>query len=146
MATLSGGDKLTSALAKIAQSLAKPVTLRVGFLEDATYPDGQSVAEVAAFNEFGTSKAPARPFFRNMIADKSGGWPKAIAANLKASDYDIDKTMHLMGAGIKGQLQQAINDFSGVPLAASTIKRKGSSKQLIDTAHMLNSVNYEVES
>ena len=115
-------------------------------MEGATYPDGTSVAAVAAFNEFGVPShgQPPRPFFRRMIAEKSDSWPDAIAANLKATDYDVELTLNRVGAGIAGQLQLSIRDLVDPILAASTIRAKGFSKPLIDTAVMINSVQWEV--
>ena len=147
MTTISGGDKLRAALDKIARKLKSGGTVRVGFLEGATYPDGTSVALVAAINEFGAPSRgqPPRPFFRRMIAAKQGEWPAAIEAGLKANDYDVARTLAQAGEGIAGQLRQSIVDLVDPPLAASTIKAKGSSKPLVDTGHMLNSVEFEVE-
>lgn len=145
MATIRGGDKLEAALKEISEKVSKAATLRVGFLEGATYPDGTPVGAVAAFNEFGTAKSPPRPFFRDMIAAKSSEWPEAIGNLLVQNDYDGEKALSLTGDGIKGQLQQSITDFVGAPLAQSTIDAKGSEKQLVDTGHMLASVDYEVE-
>ena len=68
MAAISGGDKLQRALDRIAKNLSKAASVEIGFAENATYPDGTSVALVAALNEFGTGKIPPRPFFRNMVA------------------------------------------------------------------------------
>lgn len=148
MAVISGGSKLEAALAEIVKKLGKGAgTVRVGFLEDATYPDGTSVAMVAAINEFGAPSRgqPPRPFFRRMIAEKSGEWPEAIAKNLVATNYDTKLTLERVGAGIAGQLQESITNLTDPPLAASTIKKKGFDKPLIDSGHMLNSVSYEVE-
>jgi hypothetical protein len=146
MAQVKGGDKLAAALGAIAKKLERGGTVEVGFLSDATYPDGTRVAMVAAIQDFGAPSRgiPPRPFFRNMVADKSGGWPDAISENLKATGYDVDKTLGQVGEGIKGQLQQSIVDFSGAPLAPATVKRKGSDKQLVDTGHLLASVDYKV--
>lgn len=147
MSTISGGQGLKDALDKIARGLKKGGTVKVGFLEGATYPSGESVALIAAINEFGAPSRgqPPRPFFRRMIAEKSGEWPAAVEANLKATNYDAARTLDLVGQGIKGQLQQSIVDLVDPPLAPSTIAHKGSSKPLVDTGHMLNSVDYEVE-
>jgi hypothetical protein len=49
-----------------------------------------------------------------------------------------------VGEGIKGQLQQAIVDFAGAPLAPATVAAKGFDKQLIDSGVMQHSVDYEV--
>jgi hypothetical protein len=147
MATLKGGDKLEAALAKIAKNLTKAAAVDVGFLEDATYPDGTSVAMVAAIQEFGAPKAniPPRPFFRGMIQDKSPEWPVLIAKELKATDYDAKVTLARIGDYMVGELQEAINDFSGAPLSPKTVKKKGSSKQLVDTKVMLRSANRRVK-
>lgn len=144
---ISGGEKLKAALQEISKNLEKGGTLKVGFLSGATYPDGTPVALVAAIQNYGAPRAgiPPRPFFSNMVADKSPEWPKAIEGLLKSNNYDTGKTLNLAGEAIKGQLQQAIRDFDGVPLAPATIRRKGHAKQLIDTSHMLNSVAYNVK-
>lgn len=123
MPKLSGGDKLEKALAAIGKNINKASSVDIGFLEDATYPDGQSVALVAFIQEFGApnAKIPPRPFFRTMIQDKSPGWPKAIADNLKQNNYDADKTLDQAGAGIAGQLQQSIIDIVEPPLSQTTL-------------------------
>jgi hypothetical protein len=144
MATISGGDKLERALLEMARQVSKPATLKVGFFGTATYPSGLSVALVAALNEYGTSKAPSRPFFRNMIAAKSPGWPAAVAANLKANNYDAEQSLQDVGQAIADQLKMSIRDFNSVPLSPVTIARKGFDKQLIEYGIMLNAVGYEV--
>ena len=144
MATISGGDKLEFALARIAYELGSGATLRVGFLEGATYPDGQPVAAVAAWNEYGTATIPMRPFFRNMVAAKSKEWPEGIATQLRLTRYDVNLTLQRTGAAIRGQLQQSIRDTNSPPNAPYTIEKKGFNNPLLDTGHMLNSVDYEV--
>lgn len=139
---------------------------------DATYPDGTSVAMVAAILEYGAPGVgqrtqagkirakglsavaeelglqgpgiPPRPFIRNMIAAKSGEWPSAVAELLKANNYDAAKTLAQTGGAIAGQLQQSIVDTNSPPLAAATIERKGFDKPLVETGQMLNSVTYKV--
>lgn len=147
MATVRGGDRATKVIRELAERLARPVTLQVGFLENARYPDGTPVALVAAIQNYGAPRAniPPRPFFSNMVAAKSPEWPAAISGLLQRNGYDIVKALDLTGEAIKGQLQTSIRDFVGVPLRPATIARKGHAKQLIDTAHMLNSVDYVVK-
>lgn len=145
MAKSRGGNKLAAALTEIAKNLASAKSVQVGFPEDATYPDGTSVALVAALNEFGSGNTPPRPFFRGMIAKESPQWPDAIKENLKATGYDADKTLTQVGEAISGQLQEAITTFSGEPLSPKTIATKGSDKQLVDTSQMLQSVTYRLK-
>lgn len=146
MATVRGGAKLDAALRELAAKVAVPATLRVGFLENARYPDGTPVAMIAAINEYGRPPTqPPRPFFRNMIRDKQGEWPAMIGALLKSNDLDAAKTLDETGAVIAGQLRQSITDLWEPPLAASTIQRKGSAKPLIESGDMLKAVDHEVK-
>lgn len=48
-----------------------------------------------------------------------------------------------MGDGIRGQLQTSIRDWTTPPNSPDTIAKKGFNKPLIDTSHMLNSVDYD---
>jgi hypothetical protein len=148
MATVTGGAKFQAKLQAMAGAVTSAESVKVGFLAGATYPDGKPVAMIAAIQEFGAPRAgiPPRPFFRNMIAAKSPEWGPATGALLIANDYDALKTLQQVGEAVAGQLRQSIVDLVDPPLAPSTIKRKGHSKPLIDTGHMLNSVDYEVQS
>lgn len=148
MATIRGGEKLEAALKEIAAKASNASVVKVGFLANATYPDGTSVAMVAAINEYGAPGAgiPPRPFFRNMIAAKSGEWPRAIADLLKTNDYDAAKTLGQTGEAVKGQLAQSIVDTNTPPNAPSTIARKGAAKPLVDSGHLLQSIDHEVTS
>lgn len=148
MVKLSGGDKLAAKLAELAQNAKNDATVRVGFLEGSRYPDGTSVALVAAINEFGHTRVhptqPPRPFMRRMIQAKSPEWPKAIGDLLVANNYDAEATLDLTGTAIAGQLRQSIIDFTDPPLSPLTVMKKGFDKPLIDSGVMLRSVSHEV--
>lgn len=146
MAGVKGGYKLESTLAGMAKALARANTVSVGFLEGATYPDGKPVAMIAAIHEFGAPRAgiPARPYFRRMIRKKSGSWGKGIATQLKATNYDAERTLELTGQAIAGQLRESITELQSPALKPATIARKGFEKPLIETGHMLGSVDYQV--
>jgi hypothetical protein len=101
------------------------------------------VATVAFWNNFGTSRAPARPFFSNMIAEKSPGWGKKLGNTAKACNYDTKLILQRMGEGIQGQLVKAIVDWpaDNSPL---TVAIKGFNKGLQDQRIMQRHVGYEV--
>ncbi len=145
MAVISGGDKLQAKLDQIAAGLNKAASVEIGFMEGATYPDDTSVALVAAFNEFGTAKAPPRPFFRNMIAANSRKWPRNITTALKNNDYDASAALGLIGQEIQEELQDSIRSNTPPPNAPATVAAKGFDRTLIDTGHMLNSVTHVVK-
>lgn len=112
MAEVRGGEKLAEALKQIRDRVRSGSEVRVGFLENATYPDGTKVATVAAINNFGAPEAgiPARPFFTEMIARNSPEWGDRFADVLVAADYHAETALGLMGDGIAGQLRQQIVD------------------------------------
>jgi len=102
---------------------------------------------VAAVQNFGAPRAgiPPRPFFSNMIAEKSPEWGPALGALLIDNEFDAFRALQLAGEGISGQLVQSIQDTNSPPLAQSTIDAKGFSKTLIDTGQLWQSVAYEVK-
>lgn len=127
MPTMSGGANFRAVLTKMAAKLTKPGTVRIGFLEGSTEPDGTSIPMIAAIQEFGAPRAhiPPRPFFRTMIQSKSPDWPAAIATNLQATKYDIPLTLARMGNGISGQLRESIIDLYSPPLSPVTVMLRG---------------------
>lgn len=146
---LTGSGGVMKALEEIAKKMGGG-EVAVGFMEGATYPDGTPVAAVAFWNEFGKTNEdgefqPPRPFFRNMIAAESPTWPDKMAKLAKATGYDADRVLGLMGEDIQGALKKSINDLQSPPLKESTVEAKGFAKPLIDTSHMLNSITYEVK-
>lgn len=146
MVAIRGGKDYEKKLAQIVKLMKRPGLLRVGFLENAKYPNGTSVALVAAIQNYGAPRAriPPRPFFSNMIARKGPEWPGAIGGLLVANGYDASLTLRQTGEAVAGQLRQSLIDTNDPPLAASTIRRKGFDKPLVDTGHMLNSIDFEV--
>lgn len=147
MAKLRGGDEARKILRQFMEMARDPFVLRVGFLENATYPDGKPVAMIGAIQNYGAPRAgiPPRPFFSNMIRKKQGEWPSAIVTLMRDNDMDIERVLTIAGAAIAEQLKQSIIDTNTPPLADSTVARKGFDKPLIDTSHMINSVDFEVK-
>lgn len=146
MTVIKGGDKLQAELQRIAGEVKSAERVQIGFLEGATYPDGTPVAMIAAIQNWGAPKAniPPRPFLTDVIVEKSPEWGPATAELLKQNNYDAAATLAKVGEAVAGQIRESITKFNGVPLAPSTIKKKGSAKQLVDTGHMLQSVDYAV--
>lgn len=142
---MRGGDKFRQRLAKLVAQAAT-AKVRVGIIEQANYDgsDGESVAQVAFWNEYGTATIPPRPFFRNTIAEHKDEWPKQAAEMLEANGGDVRQTLADMGEVVKGQIKMTIQDFREPPNAAATVKKKGFDKPLIDTGTLWRSIDYEV--
>jgi hypothetical protein len=141
-----GGDRAASKLREIATQLGDAPSVRVGFPAGSTYPDGTSLPLVAAINEFGAPSRgqPARPFMRNTITRHSARWARQAAILLRDNNYDVRRTLELVGEGIKGQMMEEIQTGSFAELASSTVARKGFDKPLIDTGFMWRSITVEV--
>ena len=124
------------ALEALAKKVGAGGIVSVGFLENATYPEGTPVAQVAFWQEFGTTRFQARPFFRPMIAAKSPGWGAAMAKVFKSTNKDTRQTLELMGTGIKDQLTSSIVNTPQPPLSEITLmlrKMKDDDPQLVVT-------------
>ena len=125
----------------------RPFRLTVGIFRTAKYPDGTSVAAVAAEHEFGVG-VPERPFMRLAIKELETGpkFPALIKSVVPRSTLLPDaRAMEKVGQFVQGEVQRSILDLRTPPNAPSTIARKGSSNPLIDTGVMRQSVTYRVE-
>lgn len=172
--TLKGGDALERHLKSIAAKLGKGAAVKVGFLESETYPGGTyhfskaarkgvspetagfmdflegkpkfagPVAQVAAWNEFGTKRTPARPFMRHTVASKSPRWGNALGHALRATKYDTRAALALLGQGIQGQIRESIIGWTDPPNSKLTRELKGKNSPLRDSGVMLRAVDYQV--
>ncbi|MCX5617050.1 hypothetical protein NQF87_08750, partial [Bombella sp. TMW 2.2559] len=115
----------------------------VGFFRGATYRDGTPIATVAAVQEFGNDRVPARSFMRTTIAEKSRQWPRAAAAILKETGCDAFKALEVMGAEAAGDMQSKIAEITEPALSPSTVRQRirnrseNPEKPLIDTRTMV---------
>ncbi|MBD1228380.1 hypothetical protein [Xenorhabdus griffiniae] len=109
---------------------------------------GMSNAEIAAAHEFGVpGHIPERSFLRSTVDEN-----KEKAANLLANSIretlltDGDKTapFALVGGKMAGEVKRKIQAGIDPALNPKTIERKGSSKPLIDTGQLVQSITYEV--
>ena len=129
-----------------------------GFLETPKYSDGTPVATVAAQNEFGNpaKNIPSRPFFRNAIKANEQKWGETagrLIESAMAGKISESQALDQLGAMIKGDIQESILDGDFEQLKKSTLVARQSRKRtpgvankpLIDTGHMMRSVDYVVE-
>lgn len=109
---LNGGEKLVARLSKIVKNVGTDATptLKVGFLSGSTYPDGTSVAMVAAIQNYGAParKIPPRPFFTNLVENEGKKWGEQFGKIAKAANYDVDIAFGRMGTLMASQLQTSI--------------------------------------
>lgn len=148
MSSVSGGDKFKAELRRLLDKVSNGNhVVRCGFFADAEYPDGTKVALVAAIHNYGAParNIPPRPFFSNMVKQGEKLWPRVLVNSVKARNYDLTAALVDLGHEMEGELRQSIQQTNSPPLRPATIKSKGSSKPLVDTGRMLNSIVSRVE-
>jgi len=129
--------------------------VQVGFPSSKTHsPDGTSMAFIASVHEYGAPSAgiPERPFLKAGIEGGKEGQARLNKVNLVRilnGETDFDTALMQLGEMAKGNVQDYINQGDFAPILPATIaarKRRsvGSSKPLVDTGQMRQSVSYEL--
>ena len=99
---------LSAALSKYKDMNA---SVRVGVLENATYPDGTPVAMVAFWNEYGTRTSPVRAFFRTTVSEQKKNWVLSVQ-NLMKMHNNPKQVMGLIGVAMSEQIKDSIKTLS----------------------------------
>lgn len=147
--TFDGLLELTADGKKFEQELNNLLAheVAVGFIRGTDpYKDGVDLVDVAMFNEYGTSTIPPRPFLEQGLETHHREVQEAIDRAFYIVDKggEAEKGLNIIGNVARGAVQDEIANGSFVPNAPSTIKKKGSSRPLIDTGHMRQSVKYYI--
>ena len=148
---LSGAQDARAAIKKeIARIAGGDNFVLVGFPEGSgSYDTGETIAGVAAANEFGTSRIPARPFLKNGVESGTAEYIAIIEDAAQAvTDGAINMTQVLEQIGLvaAGKVKEFMINLSTPSNAESTVKRKKSSNPLIDTGAMVQAVTHVVTS
>ena len=149
--SIKGGDKYKRFLDKLAEIAGG---VKAGILEGATNAEtGEPVAPYAIYNEFGTSRIPARPFMRTVAKEKPKTWIGIMVKHIRgrAKDQEVWKeALGLAGEQMKADIKDSIQNGNWTPNAPATVRakaRKGKTEPdhpLMDTGSMLGAVSYEV--
>lgn len=116
--------------------------------------EGLRVAELGAIHEFGIG-VPERSFLRSTFDAKKGPYGGVLTRTLRAeliqhvkmrTTWDLSKSVALrrMGLKVEGDIKARIAQGIPPPNHPITIARKGSSKTLIDSGQLRNSVTSAV--
>jgi phage gpG-like protein len=110
-----------------------------------------TIVDIATFHEFGTVNIPARPMLRttndkhqNAIADFFTKQLGDVVEGKRKGEQALSRS----GMLVASKIQQTIRESPSwaEPLAPSTIAAKGSTKPLIDTGRMIQSVTWAIRS
>lgn len=148
---------------KVALENLGDKTGRVGWFPSAKYPDGTSVATVAAIQEFGApgKNIPPRSFMRTTMREKVGKWRELAesgARAIMAGNATTGTVMEGIGLQAQGDIARKITEITSPPLKPATViaranrKDKASGgkanswsiKPLEDTDLMFDTVSHDV--
>lgn len=145
----SGGglERLNQSVANADKS-----RLNVGWLESATYPNGQPVAAVMERHIFGYG-VPVRDPVRPYIQKQTDFLAKVFGSEIKKGS---ETPFNAVGEQAVGIIKQGFKDIQSPALSEATVKARLSrrknqtgggtiTKPLIDTGEAVNAVSWEVE-
>lgn len=106
-------------------------------------------ADLAMIHEFGspTHNIPERSFLRKPLinnAEAVANLAKNAIGKFIAGEMSLETALGYVGEEAKSISKEAVTNGISPALKPATIKRKKSSKPLIDTGQLLNSITYEV--
>ncbi len=134
-------------LKKELQKLEKKPFTKVGILEgkgSKLYSDSsQKVIDVAVANEFGTAKIPARPFMRKSYDENITQYNRLFKRaynNIIDGKSTVKTSLGKIGLFAENKTKKRLRSGPWTPNAPSTIAKKKSSRPLIDTGQLVNSI------
>lgn len=124
--------------------------VKVGVPGSLSHQDGTSLAMIAAVHEFGNPEKgiPERSFLRGSILTnrkKYADASKKLSFRVLSGDMQAAQAYGLLGQAASDDVKQFIREGDFVPNAPATVARKGSSKPLIDTGQLRQSITFVVD-
>ena len=142
------GAGLKALEARICEMGKKKVVVGVPAATNGVRDDGLSNATIAAAHEFGVpGHIPERSFLRTTVGENKDKITGLLVRELKADISQGDfsgRAFAIVGEKLSGEVKRKIQSGINPELDPKTVARKGSSKPLIDTGNLLQSITYEV--
>jgi len=148
---VSGGQRLQQRLKQIRERMTGSGGVYVGVPAAAgNYEDGDKIATIAAVQEFGSAdgRIPERSFLRVPLRANVETYRKIVArglADVAEGNASLYQILSQLGARAAADSQEAISAGIQPANAESTVERKGSSKPLVDTGRLRQSITYVIE-
>lgn len=135
-------DKKMKELFKNMEQLAKTIT--VGYqgpeAQQSVNPGDPSTVMVAAYNEFGTIKIPARSWMRSTVKENLQPLAKVIATTFSQvvlGNTQADSALGEVGGFLTEEMREKVHTARSwaVPNAPYTIKKKGAQYPPLQAGH-----------
>jgi hypothetical protein len=124
-------------------------TVKIGYWGQGDSPK-TNIAARAAIHEFGTKdrRIPKRSFMRTSFDEQNKELMKKT--NKLTDKFLVSKSLtggflKSIGLFMKEKIQDKIRNGDFKPLKPETIRKKGSSKPLIDKGQLVNSIDIKIE-
>jgi|LakMenEpi03Aug12_release.lakeMendotaPanAssembly.Ray.scaffolds.fasta_scaffold61047_9 hypothetical protein len=122
-------------------------SITVGVHKDAgSYEGGESVVDVATYNEFGTPDIPERSFLRSTIGNNrakyKGEFEKAYLEAIRGG-MNLRAAAGFIGNVARDDIKKTIKDMKEPGNAPSTIAKKGFDDPLIETRKLWASIKWK---
>ncbi len=150
--------QLAAALKRMNVIAENEPYIKIGLIESTSSRSlGElSNPEIGLINEYGTSGTsvvgsdtggdiPARPFLRTTMQMHRRKYEKMLARAVKnqlEKGTSLDADMGLIGQQAAADMKKVARSNMPPPNAEYTIKKKGSSKTLVDSGQMINAISY----
>lgn len=148
-ARIRGGQGVSRRLREIQQRLSDQKRVYVGLPEGSgNSEDGTPLVEIGAIHEFGAKHIPERSFLRVPLRNNQKEFAAAfrrIMPKVANGELTMDQALDQIGAKAAGVSQEAISAGIEPANAPSTVKRKGSSKPLIDTGSLRQAITWVIK-
>lgn len=128
---------------KIVKNLKGPNRVDVGIFAD----QGSDLVIYAASNEFGTETIPERSYLRAGVDEKRRSLRRLtsqVAEKVIVGKMSKKEALEIIGASAQKIVQRKIARGPFTPNKPATVVRKGSSKPLIESGRMRQSVTFKV--
>jgi hypothetical protein len=133
-------------LKKILSDLAG-IKLKAGFFDSEKSNSKLTLAKVAKINEFGYEQIPFRPFMRQTLI-KNNNFKNEIedaVKNVISFKLILRSSFRKVGVKIMQEMQREFIDGDFIKNSSYTVKKKKSSRPLIDKGQLRRSVSWRVE-
>lgn len=97
---------------------------QAGWFESARYDDGVPVAQVAIYNEYGTSRIPPRSFMRPTAESQKGEWARTtgkVVSQVLRGKMSAEQGMTLVAQKAAGDIRQTITQVFEPELSPVTV-------------------------
>jgi phage gpG-like protein len=134
---------------KLLRKMSNAPHVAVGILQDEAIDNNFSMVDLALVHEFGSKdgRIPQRSFMRSTCDAKRNEHIKLadiLQSKIIDGSLSIRQALGQLGEVAEKDMVQAINNGIKPQLKPATIRRKKSSKPLIDTGRLKGSIKHEI--